>query len=506
MSIEQINDEKLKNENRYHSCLKDVPDLSATDMKEFFDYVSRRVIIPKINELIDDRTNIDESLATKADADSVYTKPQTDVLLAKKADKTYTYTRSDTDLLLSGKADADNVYTKAECDARLSEKPSKEDVILAEESADFLSSYLNQYEYEDPFVYDRIITENNGYEFFSSPDCENYSGLLRTGGEIWIKQRLENAEQPMPASGRFIDWFTGPVRCSCTDTDALKSALGNGTFMTVYLDGKEAAWFNYDASDGFIKIVVPDFADDYIHPDEWIDGRAFPFKDFIVFKPDELERLTFTFNSESARATFEDKLPSEVVRLLSLARRSELENVSFYNGTMKDRFTQFSQCTKDGFYDCPATYISSVTDKPDGLNTACICMVFNAVSSMARYMFVADIAGGVWLKNPYNAQWMNITYNNAYMYMYRGEVPVSVGDDGVSVSSFAQCTKNGHYDFRTVNVGYITDKPDNLKKAGIISVEISTVLGFVKQTVTDLDGNTWRRTVFSGTASAWKEI
>lgn len=505
MSIEQINDEKLKNENRYHSCLKDVPDLSATDMKEFFDYVSRRVIIPKINELIDDRTNIDEALEAKADADSVYTKSQADGLLTKKADKAYTYSKDEADELLSYKADVDSVYTKSESDALLTDRPTREEVLLLEEYEDCLSTYLNKYEYESPYVYDKIITDSSNYEMFYCADGEEYSGFVRTDGQIWLKQRSDGEYQQIPMSGRLFDWFVGAVECTCPDAQSLKEALVDGTFITVYLDGEEAAYFRYDKSDEFIKIVVPEIIEDYISINEWLGGRAYPLRAFISFPPDALERLTFTFRDEAARATFAERLPNEIVRISSLARRSELEDLYAYKGSMESLgYTKFSQCTENGFYECTSSYISSVTDKPDSLSTACICVVYNAVKSSARYVFIADISGNLWLRSPYSAQWMNLNYKNSHLYMYRGEIPANNDDSGLY--SFANCNKNGHYDFKSASIDYITDKPEGLTRAGICSVEVSDTLGFKVQTVTDVYGNVWRRVLSSAASPDWKVV
>jgi hypothetical protein len=74
-----------------------------------------------------------EILATKADADDVYTAAETDAALAGKADADDVYTKTDTDAALAGKADADDVYTKAETDAALAEKANADDVYTKSE-------------------------------------------------------------------------------------------------------------------------------------------------------------------------------------------------------------------------------------------------------------------------------------------------------------------------------------------------------------------------------------
>ena len=53
MPISKIDDAALAGQGRFHESLADVPGLAADDMKKFFDYVPRRVLIPKVNELVD---------------------------------------------------------------------------------------------------------------------------------------------------------------------------------------------------------------------------------------------------------------------------------------------------------------------------------------------------------------------------------------------------------------------------------------------------------------------
>ena len=57
-----------------------------------------------------------------------YSKTETDNLLDTKADADNVYTKTETDNLLDTKADADNVYTKTETDALLNEKTNLNEV------------------------------------------------------------------------------------------------------------------------------------------------------------------------------------------------------------------------------------------------------------------------------------------------------------------------------------------------------------------------------------------
>ena len=80
MSITKISDELLVAEKRYHECQKDVPGISADEMKRFFDYLPRRVIIPKVNELCDEADSV------RYEFDNYYTKEEADELFAKASD------------------------------------------------------------------------------------------------------------------------------------------------------------------------------------------------------------------------------------------------------------------------------------------------------------------------------------------------------------------------------------------------------------------------------------
>lgn len=67
------------------------------------------LLCPKVNNMLDgkaDRTVVNDLVATKADADDVYSKDDVDYMLDNKADK------STVDSLASSKADASAVYTK----------------------------------------------------------------------------------------------------------------------------------------------------------------------------------------------------------------------------------------------------------------------------------------------------------------------------------------------------------------------------------------------------------
>lgn len=85
MAISKINDELLSSEKRFHANLDDIPGKNASDMKNFMDYIPRQVIIPKVNEVVDEINKILPE--SEASGQYAYTIAQTNELLAKKADK-----------------------------------------------------------------------------------------------------------------------------------------------------------------------------------------------------------------------------------------------------------------------------------------------------------------------------------------------------------------------------------------------------------------------------------
>ncbi len=113
MAVNKIDDTQLESEKRYHICQKDVPDKTASEMKTFMDYVPRNVIIPKINEMIDDS-------ALKAYRKDVYDKSEMEELLNGKTGFEEVYTREELDIFLRQKADTNNVYEKGDAERTFS--------------------------------------------------------------------------------------------------------------------------------------------------------------------------------------------------------------------------------------------------------------------------------------------------------------------------------------------------------------------------------------------------
>lgn len=132
MDIERINVESAEVKLCLHSEQPDVPKRTAAEAKDFFDSMAKSIVIPKINEIVDElpqktdgettysKTEVDTFLDGKADSGTTYNKTEVDTLLSGKADSGTAYSKTEVDDLLVKKADADAVYTKKEVDEKMS--------------------------------------------------------------------------------------------------------------------------------------------------------------------------------------------------------------------------------------------------------------------------------------------------------------------------------------------------------------------------------------------------
>ena len=143
---------------------------------------------------IEDQTDLQDALAGKADASSVYSKTEVDTALAGKADKATTYTKTETDTLLSAKADTadlgelaekdtvdwdtdifgipsefppeahkhdDRYYTEQETDALLADKADADDVYSKTETDDLLDAKADTADLGDLASLDSIAYDSN---------------------------------------------------------------------------------------------------------------------------------------------------------------------------------------------------------------------------------------------------------------------------------------------------------------------------------------------------------
>lgn len=225
MPLDKINVSALEAEDRFHSNQADVPGKTAADMKAFMDYIPRQVLIPKINEIIDetytkteadgslslkaDKTYVDTELAKKADASSVYTKTETDGKLDLKANTATTYTKTETDSKLDLKANAATTYTKTETDGKLALKANAAATYTKTETDGLLSSKLSSGS-------DRIIQDVT-----SAPQTENTALLCREGEDI----KLYKNGSLCPSDGDSAQEFLSPMLCAYSTEAELSAAI-----------------------------------------------------------------------------------------------------------------------------------------------------------------------------------------------------------------------------------------------------------------------------------------
>lgn len=86
---------------------------------------SHTTSISNINSSIN---TINTTLATKANANNVYTKSEVDTKVGAKANSADVYTKAEVDTSLASKANANNVYTKSDVDTKLGLKANSSDV------------------------------------------------------------------------------------------------------------------------------------------------------------------------------------------------------------------------------------------------------------------------------------------------------------------------------------------------------------------------------------------
>ena len=165
---------------------KEVADLVNTIPTDIQDTYSREAIDEMLNEIdsaistlsdsvypkteVYNKTESDELIGTKADADSVYTKSETDELLSVKANTSDVYDKTETDELLSAKPNSSDVYNKTETDNLLSAKANSNNVYTKSETDNLLSAK------QDELTAGTGITIQNNV----------ISATGGTGGETWV--------------------------------------------------------------------------------------------------------------------------------------------------------------------------------------------------------------------------------------------------------------------------------------------------------------------------------
>lgn len=274
MSVTKINDSELYNEDRFHVCQPDIPGKSASDMKEFMDYIPRKVIIPKINEIID---NAD----TKADTDSVYSKSET-------------YNKTEVNGLLESKVDTDSVYSKTETDTLLTQKVDTDsdsiivdtDVYPFEHNSDkgVIYRYKNNL-YTCNSTNDGMIQLNREVEIpreipivtaLPVASADTLGSFYRYGGKVYegVSKISVGASNNVSVTGRTDE--LSPLPCRYTDINLLREYVLNNVgsvIMEVYYPDDPEFYESISlTANGIVSDAT--FIDGFTYTlEDWINGN-----------------------------------------------------------------------------------------------------------------------------------------------------------------------------------------------------------------------------------------
>ena len=177
---------------------------------------------------------------------------------------------------------------------------------------------------------------------------------------------------------------------------------------------------------------------------------------------------------------------------------SILNNQMLFQGNLYLlNYTQFAQCVKPGYYAFSQTYLTSITDKPQNLKNAGIIRVEIASNTNNYSQTIIDLYGNMWYRSNLENDFKEILSPNGN-YTFRGNM------QSLNITKFSDCLENGYYNFITSYVNSITDKPENLTRAGVLRVEAPQDGGSTMQTIQDVIGNIWFRYV--GSNPEWTQI
>ena len=161
-------------------------------------------------------------------------------------------------------------------------------------------------------------------------------------------------------------------------------------------------------------------------------------------------------------------------------------------------YTHFSQCVELGYYNFSENYLTSIVDRPVKLNTGGIIKVEIASNTDNYSQTIIDINGNIWFRSNLEDEFKELLSIKSN-YSYRGNMEV------LKKTSFSDCLENGFYNFLTDYIVNITDKPENLDRAGVLRVENPQDIGVTMQTIQDVNGNIWFRYV-SSNLKEWTQI
>ena len=247
MSVDKINTQQLIDEKRWHYQLDDVPDLTAAEMKDFFDYVDKNVVVPKINEVIGalyDEGGMDDELELKADADSVYTKTETDGFLDLKADASEVYTNSEMDVKLEQKADASSVYTrsqlytKEELDVKLSLKSDSSEVYTKTQVDDKLELKADASDvYTKSETDSKLNLKANSLDVYTRTETDGKLNLKANLADVYTKTQVDDLLEGAGGGKTFstIVMGTSAAGYTAADVDYLCDGSNDSTQFTAAL-------------------------------------------------------------------------------------------------------------------------------------------------------------------------------------------------------------------------------------------------------------------------------
>lgn len=285
MAVLKISDSKLLSEDRYHITQADVPGKSADEMKEFMDYIPRRVIIPKLNEVVDE-------VSKKADTDSVYNVSET-------------YNKTETDAMLNKKADSEDVYTVEQVNRKLSYKVDGDsdkvilDVAVLPESTDVRYGEIYRC---NGRLYTKDVDTGEFMEINKSPDITDKADVINgvyalpkaTGDTLGRLYRFKGKlyESIITDSEKFAGDITyshlDPLWCSYSDVSELKAYLDTQEFDALGDDGEHFSrlffivlYGNDEREENVFIKKYSGYADGYIITTDYISGGEWSLTEWV---------------------------------------------------------------------------------------------------------------------------------------------------------------------------------------------------------------------------------
>ena len=156
--------------------------------------------------------------------------------------------------------------------------------------------------------------------------------------------------------------------------------------------------------------------------------------------------------------------------------------------------TDLSTIKYVGYFNCPGSWTSSVTDKPTDMasNTGFDLIVLpSSAGNNVVYQIIIENLGSIWFRyvasNGTPSTYIKLHDANAHYLKYNGNV-VSLG-----YTSFATANDYGYYSFTSANLASITDAPSDLENGGILECYRQAASNVVFQKIRATTGDEWFR-------------